>query len=188
MGKLKKIGIGFGVIIGLFFVIVIAVGVSAGMDKENMTLEELAEYDKKQAIIDAEKREEMRILREQQWLEYDKEMAAKQQAELKDAKLSNEELQKIIAGFESYNKSVKILLDTCASVESEDDFSFVMQLIDESGDNFLASTTGYGTIRNTLITEGYGEHSELGPLMNETMVLVDQMSTCMEVLSLEFSG
>jgi len=106
----------------------------------------------------------------------------------KENKLDTEDLQKIIAGFESYNKSVKILLDMCANVESENDFRLLGQLIAESGDDFLENTSSYGAIRDRLMTEGYGEHPVLGPLMNESVTLVDLMSTCMEILAWEFSG
>jgi len=106
----------------------------------------------------------------------------------KETKLDTEDLQTLIAGFESYNKTVKMLLDMCVNVESETDFRLLMLLIAESGDDFLDITAGYGAVRDRLMAEGYGEHPVLGPLMNQSVILVDQMSTCMEVLALEFSG
>ena len=105
-----------------------------------------------------------------------------------EAKLSAEDLQKIIVGFETYNKSVKILLDMCGSVESETDFLLLGQLIAESSDDFLENTANYGAVRDKLMVEGYGEHSVLGPLMDQSVFLVDLMSTCMDVLAWEFSG
>jgi hypothetical protein len=105
-----------------------------------------------------------------------------------DSKLSAEELQTVISGFESYNKSVKILLDGCVNVETETDFRLLGLLIAEYGNEFLENTTGYGAVRNKLIDEGYGEHPELGPLMNKTVMLIDQMTTCMDVLAWEFGG
>jgi len=106
----------------------------------------------------------------------------------KETKLDTEDLQTLIAGFESYNKSVKILLDMCVNVESETDFRLLGLLIAESGDDFLDITAGYGAVRDRLMAKGYGEHPVLGPLMNQSVILVDQMSTCMEVLAWEFSG
>ncbi|NIP61714.1 MAG: hypothetical protein GWN01_13550 [Nitrosopumilaceae archaeon] len=102
--------------------------------------------------------------------------------------LSDKELQTVIAGFESYNKSVKALLDACGAVESEADFRSLMRTVDEHGDNFLENTANYGEVRNKLIDQGYGEHPELGPLMGRSEMLVESMSTCMELLALEFGG
>ena len=45
MGKLKKIGIGFGIVIGLFFALILAVGISIEMEKENMTPEERQQWE-----------------------------------------------------------------------------------------------------------------------------------------------
>lgn len=106
----------------------------------------------------------------------------------KDEKLNTKDLQTVIAGFEAYNKSVKILLDACVAVETEDDFRLLGQVIAEQGENFLVITSEYGAARDKLIAEGYGKHSVLGPLMNESAMLVDGMSACMEVLAWEFSG
>lgn len=105
-----------------------------------------------------------------------------------EARLDTEELQTIISGFESYNKSVKILLDMCGNVESENDFRLLGQLIVEYGNDFIKNTSDYGAIRDKLMAEGYGEHSVLGPLMDQTVFLVDLMTTCMDVLAWEFSG
>ena len=105
-----------------------------------------------------------------------------------EAKLDTEDLQTLIVGFETYNKSVKILLDMCGDVESETDFRLLGLLIVESGDDFLESTSGYGAVRDKLMAEVYGEHPVLGPLMNQSLTLVNLMSTCMEILAWEFSG
>lgn len=45
MGKLKKIGIGFGIIIGLFFALILAVGISIEMEKADMTPEERQQWE-----------------------------------------------------------------------------------------------------------------------------------------------
>ena len=103
-------------------------------------------------------------------------------------KLDTEDIQTIITGFESYNKSVKILLDMCGDVESETDFRLLGSLMAESGDSFLENTSNFGAVRNKLMAEGYGENPVLGPLMNESETLVELMSTCMEILAWEFSG
>jgi len=116
------------------------------------------------------------------------ELIKQKQAESQEAKLDATELQTIIAGFESYNKSVKMLLDMCGSVESETDFRLLMVIIAETGDDFLENTGNYGAVRNKLMAEGYGEHSVLGPLMDRSVFLVDIMSTCMGMLAWEFSG
>lgn len=108
--------------------------------------------------------------------------------ETKNEKLSEEEIQKIVAGFEFYNKSVKILLDACAAVETEEDFAALGLLVAEQGEKFLDVTTTYGSYRDTLLSEGYGDHPKLGPLLDQSAILVSGMSACMEVLAWEFSG
>ena len=45
MGKLKKIGIGFGIVIGLFFALILAVGISIEMEKVDMTPEERQQWE-----------------------------------------------------------------------------------------------------------------------------------------------
>jgi len=172
MGKNKDAAIGF---IGIVVIIAIIVGAVVALVPSE--LEEKPDFQK---------------IREQQWIEYDKEFEAKQQAELdkqkEEAKLSAEDLQTIIAGFETYNKSVKILLDICGNVETETDFHLLGQLIVESGDEFIDNTVSFGAVRDKLMAEGYGEHPVLGPLMNRSVMLVDLMSACMEILAWEFSG
>lgn len=105
-----------------------------------------------------------------------------------DGKLTDQELQTVIAGFESYNESVKMLLDMCANVESEADFRQLGLLVAEHGEKFLENTAGYGTARDTLMSEGYGEHPVLGPLLDQSEILIGGMSSCMEVLAWEFGG
>lgn len=199
MGIKKKVGIGFGIIIGLFFVLVIISQVwYAGLTpEERQQLEEKREAEALQKEIDAKQEREARELielskqkqaerEEAKLIEEEKAKALQKQKE--EAKLDTEDLQTLIAGFESYNKTVKMLLDMCVNVESETDFRLLMLLIAESGDDFLETTSDYGAVRNTLMAEGYGEHPVLGPLMDQSVILVDQMSTCMEVLAWEFSG
>ena len=207
MGKLKKVGIGFGVIIGLFFALVIAAGVSSEVEKANMTPEERQLWEEERAAKALQKEiDEKKELEDQKLWEIRKALQAKQALEeyearsieeenletvkkqKEEAKLSDEDLQTLIVGFESYNKSVKILLDACANVESENDFRLLGQLIVEYGEDFVETTSGYGAVRDKLIAEGYGEHPVLGPLMNQSLTLVNLMSTCMEILAWEFSG
>jgi len=166
MGKNKDAAIGFGVIA---VIIVVIVGVVVAILPEES---EITQSESENKPISSQ----------------DKVIQPEKVEPSKDTKLDTEDLQTLIAGFESYNKSVKLLLDMCVNVESETDFRLLMLLIAESGDDFLDSTAGYGAVRNTLMSEGYGEHAVLGPLMNQSVILVDQMSTCMEVLAWEFSG
>ena len=174
MGQNKDAAVGF---IGIGVIIVIIVGVIVLL-----------------LPSEPEKEPDFEKIREQQWIEHDKEseeesqLTKQKEIGVQEKKLSTEELQKIIAGFESYNRSVKILLDACVAVESEGDFIVVGQLITEHGEKFLQTTSGYGALRDRLVSEGYGDHPELGPLMNQSVILVDGMSTCMEVLAWEFSG
>lgn len=165
--------------------------------EERQQLEDKRVARELQAKIDAEQKENTRELielsqqkkaerEEAEALEEEKaEALQKQKAE---AKLSTEDIQKIVAGFEAYNKSVKILLDMCVNVESEADFRQIGLLITEHGDEFTKNTANIDKIGNKLIAEGYWEHPVLGPLMNKSEMLVDQMSTCMELLALEFGG
>jgi len=166
MGEKKNAAIGFGVI--AVIIIVIVGVVMAVLPEESETTQ--SEVEKVEPISSQEKTIQPEI------------------EPSKETKLDTEDLQTLIAGFESYNKTVKMLLDMCVNVESETDFRSLMLLIAESGDDFLDSTAGYGAVRNTLMAEGYGEHPVLGPLMNQSVILVDQMSTCMEVLAWEFGG
>lgn len=206
----KKIGIGVGIIILSFVVLIIITQIwwASLTPEERLQIEEKRIAKELQEKIDSEQRALQQKIDDEQEekskelielskkeqaereeaaaLEKEKANALQQQKE--DAKLSTKDLQKIIAGFESYNKSVKLLLDMCVDVESENDLRQLVQLIDEHGDNFLDTTSGYGAVRNTLMSEGYGDHPVLGPLMDQSEILVDQMSTCMEVLALEFGG
>ena len=50
MNKLKKIGIGLGIIIGIFFALIIAAAISVAMDRANMTPEELQQLEDKRAV------------------------------------------------------------------------------------------------------------------------------------------
>jgi len=166
MGKNKDAAIGFGVIA---VIIVVIVGVVMAVLPEELETTQ-SELEKTEPIRTQEK-------------------VIQSEIELsKETKLDTEDLQTLIVGFESYNKTVKMLLDMCVNVESETDFRLLMLLIAESGDDFLENTSDYGAVRDRLMSEGYGEHSVLGPLMDQSVILVDQMSTCMEVLALEFSG
>jgi len=189
-GKLTKSELKFSLIgMGVFFLALMIVGISsfsflsdeekvirtAEIEEERRAEEERERIVQQQAERDAEQRKLQEI-------------AAQREAELKDEKLSTEELQTVIAGFESYNKSVKILLDMCVNVESETNFVLLGLLINESGNDFQVNTANYGAVRDKLMAEGYGEHPVLGPLMDQSVILVDQMSTCMEVLAWEFSG
>jgi len=212
MGIKKKVGIGIVVIIVLFIVLVIYTQVWWA----NLTPEERQQIDDKreakelQAKIDAEKlQKEIDEIEketipktyapntiggipiepgESYLVSKDGTTKFQKEIEAQEGKLNAEELQTIIAGFESYNKSVKMLLDMCGSVESETDFVLLGLLINESGNDFLENTGNYGAVRNTLVSEGYGEHPVLGPLMNRSVMLVDLMSACMEILAWEFSG
>ncbi len=166
MGKNKDAAVGFGVIAVIIAVIVGVV--MAVLPEESETTQ--SELEKVEPISSQEKTIQPEI------------------EPSKETKLDTEDLQTLILGFESYNKSVKMLLDMCGSVESETDFRLLGLLIAESGENFLENTFGYGAVRDRLMAEGYGEHPVLGPLMNQSVILVDQMSTCMEVLAWEFSG
>jgi len=199
MGKIKKIGIGFGIIIGSFIVLVIIsqVWMASLTPEERQQLEEKREAEALQKEIDAKQEREARELielskqkqaerEEAKLIEEEKAKALQKQKE--ETKLDTEDLQTLIVGFESYNKTVKMLLDMCVNVESETDFRLLGLLIAESGDDFLENTAGYGAVRDRLMAEGYGEHPVLGPLMDQSVILVDQMSTCMEVLAWEFSG
>ena len=222
MGKLKKVGIGVGVIIGIFVLLIILsqMWLASLTPEERQQLEDEREAERLQKEIDAKQEDagnsiivdenltdvniprtiNEAIRQEETYFDPNpvmKEYREKQEqldkiiqekTESKDEKLSVEELQTVIAGFESYNKSVKMLLDMCVAVESEDDFRFLGSLIDESGEKFLESTVGYGAVRNTLIAEGNGDHPELGPLIDQSVILVEGMSTCMAVLAWEFSG
>ena len=166
MGKNKDAAIGFGVIAVIIAVIVgVVMAVLPGEPKTTQS-----ELEKNEPISSQEKTIQPEI------------------EPSKETKLDTEDLQKLIVGFESYNKSVKILLDMCINVESETDFRLLGLLIAESGDDFLEITSGYGAVRDRLMAEGYGEHPVLGPLMNQSVILVDQMSNCMEVLAWEFGG
>ncbi len=233
MGVKKKVGIGFGIVIGLFFALIIAVGVSIEMEKANMSPEELQQYEEEreaERLLREQKAEEERLEREkeaerlrlereeielQKELEKIKEREAEKMAEQElqrlnalkqqdlgytdmesiqertepdNKKLSAEEVQTVIAGFESYNESVRILLDACVAVESDEDFVALGQMIAEYGEEFLQITSGYGKVRDKLIAEGYSDHPELGPLMSESEVLVEGMTTCMDILAWEFGG
>ena len=216
MGKIKKIGIGFGVVILSFFVLAIIVGVTYDRSDNAEPQEEINRPETiskesesfQPATIggmpveprisyripedDTIKQEETYFDPNPVMKEYRERQAELEtiqgRTELKDEKLSAKDLQTIVAGFESYNKSVKILLDACVAVESEEDFVALGQLVAESGEEFLEVTSGFGAVRNKLMDEGYGDHPELGPLMNQSALLVDGMSMCMEVLAWEFSG
>ena len=61
MGKLKKIGIGFGIIIGLFFVLVIATGVWMA----SMTPEERQQWEEEQEQRELQRLEEERLKQKQ---------------------------------------------------------------------------------------------------------------------------
>jgi|APSaa5957512535_1039671.scaffolds.fasta_scaffold14945_7 hypothetical protein len=76
----------------------------------------------------------------------------------------------------------------CVNVESENDLRLLGLLISEYGNDFLENSGNYGAVRNKLITKGYGDHPVLGPLMDQSVILVGHMSTCMEVLAWEFGG
>ncbi|MBN4046132.1 hypothetical protein JYT57_00450 [Nitrosarchaeum koreense] len=206
MGKVKKVGIGFGVIIGLFFALIIAVGISIEIEKANMTPEELQQYEEdreQERLLKEQKAEKERLekeanlekmrlerkLQEESKKEKEvQELIKQKEIESQDGKLNSDELQTLIAGFESYNKSVKILLDMCVNVESEMDLQVLGLLISGSGSDFIVNTANYGAVREKLIDEGYRDHSELGPLMNQSVILVDQMTTCMDLLAWEFGG
>jgi len=166
MGKNKDAAIGFG---GIAVIIVVIVGVVMAVlpEESDTTQSELEENEQ----ISSQEKVIQHVIESS-----------------KETKLDTEDLQTLIAGFESYNKLVKTLLDMCVNVESETDFRVLVLLIAESGDDFLDITADIGAVRNKLTVEGYGEHPVLGPLMNQSVILVDQMSTCMEVLALEFRG
>ena len=185
MGKLKKIGIGFGIVILSFFVLVFGIAVY----NVSTTTESQEKLSQPETVISEIESEVTRNeLEENEPVSSQEKVVQSKIESSKEIKLDTEDLQALIVGFESYNKSVKMLLDMCVNVESETDFRLLGLLIAESGDDFLEITSGYGAVRNTLMAEGYGEHPVLGPLMNQSVILVDQMSTCMEVLAWEFGG
>ena len=185
MGIKKKIGIGFGIIILSFFVLVFGIAVY-NVSTTTGSQEKLSQPET--VISEIESEVTRNELEENEPVSSQEKVVQPEIEPSKEAKLDTEELQALIVGFESYNKSVKILLDMCVNVESETDFHLLGLLIAESGDDFLEITSGYGAVRDRLMAEGYGEHPVLGPLMNQSVILVDQMSTCMEVLAWEFGG
>jgi phosphoenolpyruvate-protein kinase (PTS system EI component) len=197
VGVKKKVGIGFGAIIVSFVVLIIVTQIwwTSMTPEERQQIEEKRELREQQQKVDEEKKALQQKVDEEQEkitqkvMEYNKQIAAdREKAKELEEKLSAEDMQKIVAGFEAYNKSVKILLDMCVNAESADDARQIGSLITVYGDNFLVNTSNYFAFRDKLVSEGYGDHPTLGPLLSESENLVTRMSTCMEMLAWEFGG
>jgi len=95
-------------------------------------------------------------------------------------------LQKTITAFESYNKSIKMLLDMCNDVESENDFRVLESLLPEFGGELQENISNSGVVIHAVSKEP-GKYPVLESLLNESDTLVNTLGNCMDMQAANIS-
>ena len=202
MGKLKKIGIGFGIIIGAFFVVIILsqIWLASLTPEERQQLEDEREAKALQKAIDENAGTKSETIPKtyppatiggipmEPGVSYKvPETTAKQQAELEYA-IINDPLYDVIfdprivsqaeQSIPVIQDAFRIILDECSSVRSYSDYIVFVAGMTTLQNEINQITSNMHEALTKLELLGYDNHYTIGPLIKETRQLAGAVGDC----------